>query len=72
MFSWSFSAFLGGVLVKWNGMLFKFSMTVILQFLATTPMVLMIVITNTIEEQDEVSVRDNLSGSNQHTESGLE
>jgi hypothetical protein len=73
MFLWSFSTFLGGVSVKWNGILFNFSVTVIMQFLVTMPIVLMIVTTNTMEEQDEVSVRDNLIGSNhQHQESGME
>jgi MFS family permease len=39
MFSWSGSAFLGGILVNVNGLLFNFSITAALQFLSTIPIV---------------------------------
>lgn len=41
MFSWSGSAFLGGILVQHFGILFNFSATAGLQFLATLPLLLL-------------------------------
>jgi len=38
MFSWSGSAALGGILVGWDGLLFNFSITATLQFIATLPL----------------------------------
>jgi hypothetical protein len=43
-FSWSGSAFLGGVLVQVDGILFNFIITGTLQFLATIPIVLLILL----------------------------
>lgn len=41
MFSWSGSVFLGDILVNVDGLLFNFSITAILQYLVTTPIVLL-------------------------------
>ena len=39
MFSWSGSAALGGILVSFDGLLFNFSVTATMQFLATIPVI---------------------------------
>lgn len=41
MFSWSGSAALGGFLVSWNGLLFNFSITAMMQFLGTIPVIVL-------------------------------
>jgi MFS family permease len=59
-FSWSGSAFLGGVLVQVDGLLFNFIITATLQFLATIPIVLLIL---TNDPQGDVErIRDDTSG----------
>ncbi|KAL3920540.1 MAG: hypothetical protein SGARI_006917 [Bacillariaceae sp.] len=63
MFSWSGSAFLGGMLVKLNGLLFNFSVTAILQVLATIPILVLMTTINTEEEGAANSfASDNESG----------
>lgn len=53
-FSWSGSAFLGGVLVQVDGILFNFIITATLQFLATIPIVLLILMNDTQGDVERV------------------
>ena len=43
MFSWSGSAALGGILVSFDGLLFNFSVTATMQFMATMPVIALMV-----------------------------
>jgi len=54
MFSWSGSAFLGGLLVGWEGLLFNFTCTAAIQFCATMPLVMILLLTgDPIEEEQQ-------------------
>jgi len=59
MFSWSGSAVFGGFLVSFDGLLFNFSVTATMQFLATIPVLALMCTLNVDDEKDSINRREN-------------
>lgn len=68
MFSWSGSAALGGFLVSFDGLLFNFSVTATLQFLATIPIIALMTTIRT--EEDNAGSDHSTAGVNPNTGGG--